>query len=337
MLMSRYSNPKVLFATSLGAFIPPFTSSVISFSVPEIGHFLKASFTLMVWVPMAYLIALPSLMILFGKLSDIFGRPRFYMLGFLVFGAGGVLSIFSNSVYFLIFSTLVMGVGGSLLSVNGTAIVSSVYPPDARGGALGINAMSVYLGLTTGPILAGVLVEFLGWQSLFYVVAAFAFLSLIPVYAFLRKVDVPTAARSIDYLGFALFLIAILSIVLYLSFSEVYGFTATIYLLGFGLFVLVLFVLFERRKEDVLCSKLHGFPQLHKHICYSFCFLNLFLGYSRPVAFGIGTHTYRGTHSNGHFFTNKRKIVGPLWITGPVLHGDADYFRCIFRDILRHR
>jgi len=250
MLMSRYSNPKVLFATSLGAFIPPFTSSVISFSVPEIGHFLKASFTLMVWVPMAYLIALPSLMILFGKLSDIFGRPRFYMLGFLVFGAGGVLSIFSNSVYFLIFSTLVMGVGGSLLSVNGTAIVSSVYPPDARGGALGINAMSVYLGLTTGPILAGVLVEFLGWQSLFYVVAAFAFLSLIPVYAFLRKVDVPTAARSIDYLGFALFLIAILSIVLYLSFSEVYGFTATIYLLGFGLLVLVLFVLFERRKEE---------------------------------------------------------------------------------------
>lgn len=248
--MSRYSNPKVLFATSLGAFITPFTSSVISFSVPDIGHYLGASFTLMVWVPMAYLIALPSLMILFGKLSDIFGRPRFYLLGFVVFGVGGILSIIAGSIYFLIFSTLVMGIGGSLLSVNGTAIVSSVYPPQSRGGALGINAMSVYLGLTTGPILAGVMIEFLGWQSLFYIVTAFSFLSILPVYVFLGKVDVPTASRHIDFPGFALFLSSILLIVLYLSFSEVYGFVKTIYLLALGLGILVIFVAFERRQAD---------------------------------------------------------------------------------------
>ena len=248
--MSRYSNPRILFATSLGAFITPFTSSVISFSVPEIGQYLHASFTLMVWVPMAYLIALPSLMILFGKLSDIFGRPRFYMLGFLVFGVGGFLSILANSVYFLILSTFVMGVGGSLLSVNGTAIVSSVYPPDSRGGALGINAMSVYLGLTTGPILAGVMIELLGWQSLFYIVTAFSFMSLLPVYAFLRKVDVPTASRKIDFTGFALFLAAILFIVLYLSFSEIYGFISTIYLLALGLVILAAFIIFERTQSD---------------------------------------------------------------------------------------
>lgn len=248
--MSRYSNPKVLFSTSLGAFITPFTSSVISFSVPEIGHDLNASFTLMVWVPMAYLIALPSLMILFGKLSDIFGRPRFYILGFLIFGLGGFLSILASSVYFLIFSTLVMGVGGSLLSVNGTAIVSSVYPPDSRGGALGINAMSVYLGLTTGPVVAGTMIEFLGWHSLFYIVTAFSLLSLLPVYAFLRKIDVPTASRKIDFAGFALFLVAILLVVLYLSFSEVYGFASTVYLLVVGLLVLSVFVLYERTQSE---------------------------------------------------------------------------------------
>lgn len=248
--MRRYSNPKVLLTTSLGAFISPFTSSVISFSVPEIGHFLKASFLLMVWVPMAYLIALPSLMILLGKLSDIFGRAKFYFFGLIIFGVGAVLASLANGIYFLIFSTLIMGIGGSFLSVNSTAIVSSVYPPESRGGALGINAMSVYLGLTSGPILAGVMIEFLNWQSLFYLVAAYSFLTLIPVYAFLRNIEIQTRKRSIDFVGFAAFLFFILSIVLYLSFSEIYGWFSTIYLLGAGMLVLIIFVLYERNKEE---------------------------------------------------------------------------------------
>ncbi len=248
--MAEYSNPKVLLSTSLGAFLTPFTSSVISFSVPEIGHSLGASFTLMVWVPLAYLIPLPSLMILLGKLSDIYGRSRFYLLGLVVFAAGSLLAAVSFSIFFLIFSSLVMGVGGSLLSVNSTAIVSSVYPAEHRGGALGINAMSVYLGLTSGPILSGALIEFLGWQSLFYLVALCAIATMIPVYAFLRKVDLPTRLVPIDLAGFAIFLLSVLAIVLYLSFSEVSGWLATAYLLALGLLALLLFVLYERRKRE---------------------------------------------------------------------------------------
>ena len=248
--MSRYSNPKVLLSTSLGAFIAPFTSSVISFSVPEIGHYLNASYLLMVWVPMAYLIALPSLMILFGKLSDIFGRARFYLLGLVVFGSGALLASASPGIYLLIFSTLVMGIGGSLLSVNSTAIVSSVYPPESRGGALGINAMSVYLGLTSGPVLSGLMIEFLGWQSIFLLIAALSFLSVVPVYAFLMKADIPTKKISIDFVGFSTFLVSILAIVLYLSFSEIYGWISTIYLLATGIAVLVLFILYERKKVE---------------------------------------------------------------------------------------
>lgn len=247
--MERYSNPKVLLSTSLGSFIAPFTSSVISFSVPEIGHAFTASFTLMVWVPMAYLIALPSLMILFGKISDIFGRSKFYFMGLTIFGVGAVLASFSPGIYFLIFSTLIMGIGGSLLSVNSTAIVSTVYPPESRGGALGINAMSVYLGLTSGPVLSGVLIDYFGWHFLFYLIATLSFASLIPVYAFLMNLDIPTKKATIDYGGFTLFLFSILSIVLYLSFSEIYGWISTIYLLFAGLVLLVIFVFYERGRE----------------------------------------------------------------------------------------
>lgn len=250
--MERYSNPKVLLSTSLGAFVTPFTSSLISFSVPEIGHSLAVPFTLIVWVPLAYLIALPSLMILFGKLSDTYGRPKFYLLGMGVFGTGAVMASFSPGVYTLIFSTLVMGIGGSLLSVNSTAIVSSVYPPESRGGALGINTMSIYLGLTAGPVVSGFLIEYLGWQSLFYLVAGISYLSILPVRIFLRDVDIPVRRRRVDFPGFVMFLFSILSIVLYLSFSEIYGWLATIYLPVFGIALLSVFVAYERRREEPL-------------------------------------------------------------------------------------
>ncbi len=244
------SNRRVLASTSLGAFLSPFASSVISFSVPELGHSLQASYVSMVWVPMAYLIPLPSSMILFGKLSDAFGRPRFYSLGLFIFGASALLATFSNSVYFLIITALCMGIGGSLLSVNSTAIVSSVYPPESRGGALGVNAMSVYLGLTTGPILSGLLLGLAGWQSLFYFIGLMSLVSLVPAHAFVRNVATRKRPAPLDLAGFVVFLSSILLIVLYLALVDMYGWLHPAPIFVAGLSLLVLFAALERRRVD---------------------------------------------------------------------------------------
>ncbi len=248
--MQSQSNRRVLLSTSLGAFISPFASSVISFSVPEIGRSLQASYLSMVWVPMAYLIPLPSTMILFGKLSDVFGRPKFYSLGLVVFGASALMAAFSNSVYFMVASVLAMGIGGSLLSANSTAIVSSVYPSEARGGALGINAMSVYLGLTTGPALSGLLLGVAGWKSLFLLIASMSLASLLPAYLFLRNVEARGRRASLDVVGFAAFLSSILTIVLYLSLADMDGWIPPIPILIAGLSLLVVFVALESRKAS---------------------------------------------------------------------------------------
>lgn len=243
---SERSNSRVLLSTSIGAFTTPFTSSVISFSVPEIGHDLHSTFVLMIWVPMAYLITLPSLMILFGRLSDTFGRSRLFMAGLAVFGAGSILASLSPGPYFLIFSTTVMGIGSSLVAVNAIALVSAAYPPESRGGALGITVMSVYVGLALGPILSGILIGTTGWRFLFYMVSGIAFMSLIPSYVYLRRVQIPTVRRRMDIPGFITFFLSILSIVLYLSLSEIYGWLSAIYLLGAGLGILAVFVFIER-------------------------------------------------------------------------------------------
>lgn len=250
--MESRSNPRILLTTSLGAFVTPFTSSAISFAVPDIGSYWHASFTVMVWVPVSYLISLSSLMILFGKLSDIFGRSRFYLLGLFIFGSGAILATFSNSIYLLIFSTLIMGSGVAFLSVNSTAIVSTVYTSDTRGGALGINAMSVYLGLTAAPVISGTLIDVFGWRAIFYLVAALSFFTIVPAYLYLRKIEFVKNREKIDLTGFFMFLVSILMLVLYLSYSELYGFIQPIYMLFIGLLLLSIFVIYERHRKNAI-------------------------------------------------------------------------------------
>ncbi len=143
-----------------------------------------------------------------------------------------------------------MGIGASFFAVNSTAILSSVYPPESRGGALGINAMSVYLGLTCGPVAAGYLINYMGWQSVFYLVSAYAFLSLIPVFLYLRKLDLPVKRERVDLAGFVLFFFSMLLTVLFLSLTEINGIFPAVYLLIAGMLLLAVFLLYERRKES---------------------------------------------------------------------------------------
>ncbi len=248
--MPTASRRTVLLVTSLGAFQPPFASALISFSVPELGHSLGASYLAMVWVPIGYLIPLSATMILLGKLSDTFGRLRFYLLGFVIFAVSALVAAFSNGVEMLVGATLGMGTGASLFSVNSTAIVSSVYPAEIRGGALGINAMSVYLGLTSGPVVSGVLLDSLGWQSLFGFAAALAVASLVVASVTLRHLEMPRRPAPLDLAGFGTFLAALVLIVLYLSLAEVDGWGYGLPVLALGLFLLALFVLLERHRPN---------------------------------------------------------------------------------------
>lgn len=241
---------KVLFITSIGSFITPFTSTFLSFAVPAMGHSLHAPFTLMIWVPIAYLIPLTSLLIVLGKLSDSYGRSKMYQLGLIIFGAGAVLAPFTGNIYLLIGCILVMGFGTSFLAVNTIAIVSTVYPTESRGKALGINAMSVYLGLTSAPTVSGFIVDFASWQYMFYLIALVGFLLVVPARVCITRMEVQSKKEPIDLAGFFLFLLAILLVVLYLSFSEVYGWYRTVYLLAGGLLLISALVLFEREKEN---------------------------------------------------------------------------------------
>src|SRR5665647_1384373 len=121
------------------------------------------------WVQAAYLLATAVLLIPLGRLADQHGRVRFYLIGTAVFTAGSLLAALSVNGAWLILSRVIQGGGAALMIATSAAIVTAVFPPRERGRALGINVMAVYIGLSIGPPLGGILADTLGWRSIFLI------------------------------------------------------------------------------------------------------------------------------------------------------------------------
>ena len=168
----------VLVNTTIGAFMAILDSNIVLIALPTITADLKASPFEAVWVIMGYVLVTASLLMTFGRLSDIFGRVRLYNLGFALFTVGSALCSIAPDGASLVLFRLVQGTGGALIFSNAAALLTDVFPPNERGRALGLNQVAgtvgSVLGLALGGILAG---SFLGWRSIFWInipVGAFA-------------------------------------------------------------------------------------------------------------------------------------------------------------------
>jgi len=237
----------ILFTTSLAAFQTPYNSTVLSFITPVLGRYFHVPLYILVYVPIVYLIPLPTLMIALGRLSDIYGRARVFKVGFALFVIGSIIGALAPNVYILILSSLLMGIASSILSPGSAAIVSQVFPEGERGFALGINAMSVYLGLTSAPFLGGIITQFLGWRSVLLITTILSILGLVISFISMRGIDIPRHRIPIDVYGSTTYALALLSIVMYLLLSAMNNWFNYIYLLIIGVALLILFVLIENR------------------------------------------------------------------------------------------
>jgi EmrB/QacA subfamily drug resistance transporter len=154
---------------SIGVYMSTLDASIVNISLPTMVRSLKTDLTAVAWVVMAYLIIITGCLLLMGRLSDLFGQRRIYLLGFLTFTIGSALCSFSPTIHFLIGSRMLQGLGASALMANGPAILTTAYPENERGRALGILGSVVSAGFLTGPLLGGFLVDHVGWRSIFFI------------------------------------------------------------------------------------------------------------------------------------------------------------------------
>ncbi|MBI4201691.1 MAG: DHA2 family efflux MFS transporter permease subunit [Chloroflexi bacterium] len=248
-------------ATSVGMFVSVMDQSGMNIVVPSIAATFHATIPAVQWVVLGYILAISALMLPMGRLGDMVGRKKVYTIGFLVFAAGGALAALSPSLGLVIAMKMVQGAGAAMTQATSMAIVTSIFPPQERGKAIGLMTTIVGTGAIAGPIVGGGVVEALGWRAALFLVAPFGVLSALAGMIVLTPgVDAasgPRASlRSFDYLGAALSTAALVVFLLVMSFGYRIGWTSPL-VIGGGVAVATLlaaFLLWERRPSQPLVS-----------------------------------------------------------------------------------
>jgi len=205
-----------LSCTSLGMLLAATNSGTLIIALPNLERNLHTSLLALVWVILAYMIASTVLVLSFGRLSDLFGRKRAYVVGFLVFAAASLGAGFSSNGTELILWRILQGIGAAFLFANASALVTDAFPREQLGLAMGANTMVAAVGLVLGPILGGALVS-ISWHWVFWFNVPFAIVGAVWGALVLRELVKPDSVRGFDIGGTVTFVLGFTGLVLGVS------------------------------------------------------------------------------------------------------------------------
>ncbi|MBU2575162.1 MAG: MFS transporter [Elusimicrobia bacterium] len=211
-------NPNtVLLITSIASFSTPFTLSSVNVALPAISRDLNMSALELGWVSLSFLLASSVLLVPLGRAADIYGRKKIFASGFIIFTAASLFCALSQKPWQLISFRVLQGFGSSMIFGTGIAILTTVFPASKRGRALGVVSASVYLGLTLGPFLGGILVQGLSWRSIFYLNVPVGLLVLYLIYAKLKTEWKGSENESFDLKGSIIYSLSLAALMYGLS------------------------------------------------------------------------------------------------------------------------
>jgi EmrB/QacA subfamily drug resistance transporter len=175
-----------LFIAILAGFLTPFDLSAVNIALPTLAQEFSMDAIQMGWVSTAYLLASAVFLVPFGRIADIYGRKRVFISGLSLFTLASFLMILAPSALAVILLRILQGLGSAMIFGTAVAILTSVTPPAQRGKALGIYTTAVYLGLSMGPFLGGMLTGLFGWRSIFAVNLPLGLLAIALIFLFLK-------------------------------------------------------------------------------------------------------------------------------------------------------
>jgi EmrB/QacA subfamily drug resistance transporter len=279
-----------LFIAILAGFITPFDLSGVTIALPRIGAEFAMDAVALSWVPTAYLLASAVFLVPFGRIADIYGRKKIFIIGLSIFTFASLLMVFSTSSLTIILLRIVQGMGSALIFGSAVAILTSSTPPQRRGRALGIYTTAVYLGLTMGPFLGGFMTQHLGWRSIFLVNVPLGIFTILLITWKLKGEWAEARGEEFDLTGSLLYAATLVALIYGLS--ELPTITGGTLIIG-SVIVLGVFIWWEIRKKTPLLdlrlfrdNRVFAFSNLAALINYGATFsvtffLSLYLQYIR--------------------------------------------------------
>ncbi len=254
--------------TTLGVLMASINSNIILIAMPALfrgiglNPLAPDAFQYLLWLLFGYGIVTATLLVTFGRLSDMFGRVKLYNLGFAVFTAGSILLYLTPGTggagaLELIIFRIVQGIGAAFLFANSAAIITDAFPHNERGKALGINQVAALVGSLLGIVLGGVLASF-DWRAVFLVSVPFGIIGTVWSYAKLRELGITEKHPKMDMLGNATFAIGLTILLVGVTYGLLpYGNSLTgwgsplvVTSIVIGVALIIMFVFIERKVES---------------------------------------------------------------------------------------
>jgi EmrB/QacA subfamily drug resistance transporter len=238
----------VMTAVVAGVLLATIDGSIVNVAFPTLMESLDTSFNVIQWVTLVYLLTVATLTLGMGRLGDVIGKRKLYVVGFGVFTVASALCGLAPNVEWLIGFRVVQAIGAVLILALGAAILVEAFPPAERGKALGWVGSAVSLGVITGPMLGGLLISGFGWRPIFLVNIPVGIVGTWLAVKYVPHRD-PMPGQGFDLPGTLLMSTALFSLSLALTIGQEVGYSSPPILLGFLIFIVaaVAFVRVELR------------------------------------------------------------------------------------------
>src|SRR6184192_3569527 len=198
---AKSSGPWVLAATTLASSMAFIDGTVVNVALPALQTNLNATIVDVQWVIEAYSLLLAALLLVGGSLGDHFGRRRVFVVGVALFAFASAWCGFAANIGQLIAARAVQGLGAALLVPGSLAIISSSFPEDQRGRAIGTWSGFSAITAAIGPVIGGWLIEHVSWRAVFFLNVPFAVVVLVLSFQFMDESRDASRTSTIDWSG----------------------------------------------------------------------------------------------------------------------------------------
>jgi EmrB/QacA subfamily drug resistance transporter len=241
----------VMASVACGVFLSTVDGSIVNIALNSLVIEMGKPLAVVEWVVLAYMLTIATLMLSIGRLADMTGKKKIYILGLAIFTVGSGLCGLSPSVYWLIGFRVLQAIGAAMLMALGTAIVTEAFPSRERGKAMGLMGLMVSIGVISGPTIGGFILQSLSWHWLFFVNLPVGVIALIMATRFVPDFR-PEGKQRFDFAGAAALFLSLSGFLVGLLVIQLNGFSSPFVYAFFllGAIALIWFIRIERHAPE---------------------------------------------------------------------------------------